>query len=64
MEVRTGPGVPSPASTSAIAMLASVTSVPSAVPIRAPAWGTISIGADTRFAYPDLTRLFETDSLQ
>lgn len=63
MDVRAGPRVSSPASTSAIAMLASVTSVPSAVPIRAPACGTISMGADTRFAYPDLTRLFETDSL-
>lgn len=45
-------------------MLASVNSIPSAVPIRAPACGTRSIGAEVRFAYPDLMRLFETDSLE
>jgi hypothetical protein len=41
----------------------SVSSTPSAVPIRAPAAATWSMGAFLRFWYPDLTRLFETDSL-
>lgn len=41
----------------------SVSSTPSAVPIRAPAAATWSIGAFLRFSYPDLIRLFETDSL-
>jgi hypothetical protein len=56
-------GVPSPTSMSVTARLGSVYSVPSAAPIRAPACGTISIGADVRFTYPDFTRLFDTDSL-
>jgi hypothetical protein len=55
---------PSPASRSAEATPASVVSRPSALPIRAPACGTWSIGAFFRFAYPDLTRLLETDSLR
>jgi hypothetical protein len=47
---RAGPGVPSPVSSSGIARLGSVYSVPSAAPIRAPACGTKSMGAEVRFA--------------
>lgn len=58
-----GPGVPSPSSISGTPRPGSVTSIPFAVPIRAPASAIKSIGADARFSYPDLTRLLDTDSL-
>ena len=59
---RDDPGSVSPASTSGTPSPASVTSIPFAVPMRAPASATISIGAAGRL-YPDLIRLFDTDSL-
>jgi hypothetical protein len=62
--VRGRPGTPSAASRSAEATPASVVSNPFAVPARAPANGTVSMGAFFRFAYPDLMRLFEVDSLE
>jgi hypothetical protein len=46
------------------ASVAWVVSRPLAVPARAPASGTRSIGGFLRLWYPDLTRLFETDSLR
>ena len=52
-----------PASMSAEASDDSVVSCPLAVPALAPAPGTRLMGAFSRFAYPDLMRLFETDSL-
>jgi hypothetical protein len=42
---------------------ASVVSRPLAVPALDPASGTRFMGAFPRFSYPDLTRLFDTDSL-
>jgi len=42
---------------------ASVVSCPLAVPALDPAPGTRFMGAFCRFSYPDLTRLFDTDSL-
>jgi len=52
-----------PDSTSGMASELSVVSTPLAVPERAPASGTVSMGAQRRLAYPDLTRLLEVDSL-
>ena len=56
-------GLVCPSSTEC-ARLGSDVSIPSAVPERAPAPGTLSMGALMRFWYPDFMRLFETDSLK
>jgi hypothetical protein len=52
-----------PSSMSAEASDNSVVSRPLAVPALAPASGTRFMGAFCRVPYPDLTRLFDTDSL-
>ena len=62
-EWREPPGRLCPSKSSEDAIDASVVSSPSAVPDFAPASGTRLMGAFCRFSYPDLTRLFDTDSL-
>jgi hypothetical protein len=57
-------GRPSAASRSAEATPGSVSSWPKAVPARAPACGTSSMGARARLAWPDLMRLFDVLSLR
>lgn len=52
-----------PSMSSGKAIDASVVSRPLAVPALDPASGTRFMGAFPRSSYPDLTRLFDTDSL-
>lgn len=59
-----GDGSPSSRDSSWVASPVMVVSTPFAVPVRAPALGTRSMGAWVRFWCPDLTRLFETVSLK
>lgn len=59
-----GDGIVSPLSRSSVTdRPGSESSTPSAVPVRAPAFATRSMGAVGRFTCPDLTLLFDTDSL-